>query len=1058
MQPTYHKYNAKFQEALATLNPQQLAAVNKMDGPVLVVAGPGTGKTQILAARIGKILTETDALPHEILCLTYTDAGAVAMRKRLFDFIGPDAYRVNIYTFHAFCNEVIQENLEYFGKINLEPLSDLDSALLFRELVDELPNTHLLKRFTGDVYYDVSRLKNLFSTMKRESWDAPMIKNAVDEYLADIPLREEFMYKRANAKAGIAIGDPKQKDIDAVADKMQQLLAAVGLYEQYTAKMKAAGRYDYDDMILWVLRAFREDEEILRKYQERYQYILVDEFQDTSGSQNELLRFILNYWETPNVFVVGDDDQSIFKFQGANMKNILDFANDYVNTLYTVVLKHNYRSNQHILNISKALIDNNRERLTKQLALDKNLQAAHPRFFDLEVEPLIREYDNPDQEMVDVALQIEKLIADGTEPGEIAVIYRNHSQVEDLVHFLDQKKIAVSTKRKINVLELPFGEKVINILRYMAMELDSPYSGDELLFELLHYDFFGIAPIEIAKASIQVSRDNYSGNQAKTSLRRYIGEMKTPKTDLFNTGEPTNKMKFLVGDIDFLLTDALSMTLQQFFQKMVAKMGILKYIMLQPDKGWYMQVLTSIFNFLKDESRKNPEITPGEFIATIDLMKRNNIALELNQVIFAENGVNFMTAHGSKGLEFEYVFLIGCTKKIWDSKGRNTGFSYPDTLTQASADDLAQKEESRRLFYVALTRAKQSLFISYPRKEKSGKEQEASQFVGEILADTDYAVQYPKVGEDAMMEFYLTQFNEAEKPKVELIDKNYINQLLQNYTLSVTHLSNYLDCPLKFYFQNLIKVPQGKSPAMAFGNAVHYALNRVFQELKDNNGDFAPTDEFMGHFRWYMYRNRDAFTKEDFKLRVDFGEKILPPYYELNTPRWNKITITERSIRNVEVQGVPINGKLDKIEFTGKQVNVVDYKTGRYRNAKDKFNRPNDADPNGGDYWRQAVFYKILIDHDRTSDWEVISTEFEFVEPVSEGEYIKEKVVINPQDIETVTGQIVNVYHKILNHEFNIGCGKKECEWCHFVRSNFEQEPANLLSLTGEDDVEDGRG
>jgi DNA helicase-2/ATP-dependent DNA helicase PcrA len=115
------KYNVKFQEALASLNPEQLAAVNKMDGPVLVVAGPGTGKTQILAARIGKILTETDALPNEILCLTYTDAGAVAMRKRLFEFIGPDAYRINIYTFHAFCNEVIQENLEYFGKLNLEP-------------------------------------------------------------------------------------------------------------------------------------------------------------------------------------------------------------------------------------------------------------------------------------------------------------------------------------------------------------------------------------------------------------------------------------------------------------------------------------------------------------------------------------------------------------------------------------------------------------------------------------------------------------------------------------------------------------------------------------------------------------------------------------------------------------------------------------------------------------------------------------------------------------------------------------------------------------------------
>src|SRR6202012_2439054 len=161
---------------------------------------------------------------------------------------------------------------------------------------------------------------------------------------------------------------------------MKKLLAAVAEYQRFDAKMKNRGRYDFDDMILWVLKAFKENEEILRQYQERYQYILVDEFQDTSGSQNELLKFILNYWDTPNVFVVGDDDQSIFKFQGANMKNILDFANDYVQSLYTVVLKHNYRSNQHILDVSRALIDNNLERLTAQLSLDKNLVSSHSRF------------------------------------------------------------------------------------------------------------------------------------------------------------------------------------------------------------------------------------------------------------------------------------------------------------------------------------------------------------------------------------------------------------------------------------------------------------------------------------------------------------------------------------------------------------------------------------------------------------------------------------------------------------------------------------------------------
>ncbi|WP_461450450.1 ATP-dependent helicase [Mucilaginibacter sp.] len=1042
MQPSITKYNEKFQQALANLNPEQLAAVNKMDGPVLVVAGPGTGKTQILAARIGKILTDTDASPNEILCLTYTDAGAIAMRKRLFDFIGPDAYRVNIYTFHAFCNEIIQENLEYFGKLNLEPLSELDGAMLFRELVDEFPNDHLLKRFTGDTYYDAPRLKRLFSTMKNEGWNEELINSAVKEYLEDLPNREEYAYKRANAKAGIKIGDPKQKEIDKEIDTMQKLLAAVSEYKNYAAKMAAKNWYDYDDMIIWVLKAFRENDEILRKYQERYQYILVDEFQDTSGSQNELLKFLLNYWETPNVFVVGDDDQSIFKFQGANMKNILDFANDYVAALHTVVLKHNYRSNQQILDISKALISNNNERLTSQLQLDKDLRASHPRFGELAVEPVIREYENPGKEVVDVAMQIKKLIDKGTPPNEIAVIYRNHSQVEELLQYLDVEKIAVNTKRKIDVLEQPFGEKIITILRYLAMEMDSPYSGDELLFEIMHYDFFNIAPIEIAKASIAVAKENYAiytNNQPKTSLRRYINDMRTPaQPGLFDSVQNV-EMKYLINNIELLLKDSVSITLQQFFQQVIGKMGILRYIMHQQDKGTYMQMLTSFFDFLKDESRKNPEIKLSDLILTIELMKKNNIRLSLNQMIFSEKGINFLTAHGSKGLEYEHVFFIGCDKKTWDAKGRNTGFSYPDTLTQSKGDDIAQKEESRRLFYVALTRAKQCLMISYSSTDKNGKDQEASQFVGEILADTHLQVEYPQVKEDDMIGFYATQFTIDDKPRVELLDTNYINQLLQNYTLSVTHLNNYLDCPLRFYFQCLIRVPSGKSPSATFGQAVHWALNRTFKKLKEWDEQFPPTEEFMKEFRWYMYRNRDSFTKEEFKLRLAYGEKILPAYYELNISQWNKIAVTERAIKNIEIQGVPIKGNLDKIEFEGKNVTVVDYKTGKYKNAIKKFARPTNEDLNGGDYWRQAVFYKILIDNDRTNDWQVVSTVFDFVEPEKDGDYRKEKLFITTEDTDTVTEQITTVYQKIMAHDFNTGCGKKECDWCHFVKSNFNQ-------------------
>jgi DNA helicase-2/ATP-dependent DNA helicase PcrA len=168
---------------------------------------------------------------------------------------------------------------------------------------------------------------------------------------------------------------------------------------------------------------------------------------------------------------------------------------------------------------------------------------------------------------------------------------------------------------------------------------------------------------------------------------------------------------------------------------------------------------------------------------------------------------------------------------------------------------------------------------------------------------------------------------------------------------------------------------------------------------------------------------------------------------------WNKVTVTERSIKNVEIEGVPIKGNLDKIEFNGKQVNIVDYKTGKLKNAKDKLRGPTNDQPNGGDYWRQAVFYKILVENDRTIDWEVASTVFEFVEPVSEGEYHKEKIVISPDDLTLVQEQVTNVYQKILAHDFNTGCGKKECDWCHFVRTNFKQAD-NIFDILSESEVE----
>ena len=206
--------------------------------------------------------------------------------------------------------------------------------------------------------------------------------------------------------------------------------------------------------------------------------------------------------------------------------------------------------------------------------------------------------------------------------------------------------------------------------------------------------------------------------------------------------------------------------------------------------------------------------------------------------------------------------------------------------------------------------------------------------------------------------------------------------------------------------------------------------------MQENNNQFPSKEMFIKDFDWYMQRHRENFTKEQFARRIEYGHEVLQNYYEANINSLNKVVTIERSIRNVVVKNVPLKGKLDKIEFDGKNANVVDYKTGDIDKAKDKLKPPNEKDPNGGDYWRQAVFYKILVDNYEQKDWKVISTEFDFIEPDKRKNYRKEKLVITPEDITSVTEQIITVWQKIQNKDFYNGCGKSDCHWCNFVKTN----------------------
>jgi DNA helicase-2/ATP-dependent DNA helicase PcrA len=1035
----------KFQQEYRRLNEEQRKAVDNIEGPVMVIAGPGTGKTQILAARIGKILLETDVLPHNILCLTYTEAGVIAMRRRLVQFIGADAYRVNLFTFHAFCNDVIQDNLSLFDKHSLYPISDLQRIQLMKELIDSFPKNHLLKRYRGDVYCEINSLVNLFSSMKNEGWTPAFINTKIDQYIAELPTRDEYFYKSTTST--YRKGDLKTSKLETEKNKMERLRSAVNEFDNYQQLMNKNNLYDFDDMINWVIKVFEENKNVLANYQEKFQYILVDEYQDTSGTQNRIIELLISYWSSPNIFVVGDDDQSIFRFQGANVENMENFAQGYTDLL-KVVLTHNYRSTQSILDISKSLIDNNEERLINKFkGLSKDLVSSNIKIKHVAHEPLVREYVSIKEEMVDITLQVSSLVEQGVAPNRIAVIYKENKYGEELLKYFRLKNIPVYSKRSVNILENAFAKKLIQLMRYLAAEHEMPYTGDSLLFEILHFDFYGIPPMEVARLTIEVNQKKHS---EQYSIRRLLYERakQFPKT-LFDKGMEAN-LKNTSAILEKLVADVSNVPLQTLFENIIVSGGVLKYIMQSNDKIELIRILTALFDFIKEETSRNPLLTVGGLMEIIDLMDQERIPLPLVQVSGNENGVNLLTAHGAKGLEFEYVFFAGANAHFWEKKKvPYNGFAFPDTMF-SSLPSCSPEEELRRLFYVALTRAEQHLFISYFNYRADGKEAEPSMFIQEILQEHTLELQRIFVPQEQALEFELLHFV-VQKPEIEKFEEDYITMLLDRFVMNVSALNNYLRCPLEFYFKTLIRIPSGKSETMEFGSAIHFAIQRLFEKMQLHLDKLFNREELVSDFKWFMNRHRENFTAEGFKRRIEYGEDILNSYYDQYAGSWNKIIAVERNIQ-VVYDGIPVKGKIDKLEFNNKEVNVVDYKTGDATSkwTKEKLWRPNDNLPDGGDYWRQAVFYKILVDNYESKKWKTVSTTFDFIEPDKNKQYHIEKVIIQPGDIETVAQQIKTVWNKIQERDFYTGCGKEDCHWCNFVKQNKLEVALHVIS---EDEV-----
>jgi DNA helicase-2/ATP-dependent DNA helicase PcrA len=1053
---TQLSYDEKFEQIYQSLNANQKDAVNHIDGPTMVIAGPGTGKTQILAARIANILKQTDTAPYQILCVTFTDAGVVAMRSRLESFIGPIAYQVNIHTFHSLCNQIILENTDYFGYKSVQAASDLEILQIISEIIDELPAQHPIKRLKGEVYLEAVDLKILFSIMKKEDFSVDFIKTRTDKHLEDMLESGSFYYKRAykDKKAG----DLKEDDYNKELEKHERLKAAADLYNVFTQKMKDKGWYDFDDMILWVINAFKNDPSFLLNYQEQFLYYLVDEFQDTNGSQLELINLLAKYDDNPNLFVVGDEDQSIYRFQGANINNIIDFEETYKNYIHTTVLTDNYRSSQSILDASKSLISYNSERIT---SVDKVLLAKGSINGNYnKLPPSLQVYQNDIQEMVGIGHQIKALHQQGVPYKNIAVLYRNHKHVDDLVAYFDIHQIPYNSFKKVNVLEELLIKKLLTILQYIEAENKKPFSGEAMLFQILNYDFYNIHPLDIAKISVEVSK-------SRKKWREFLGEKAQITASLFDTvssKESKAELNRLVSDLEYWIKQSNNLTLPQLVEKIIAKGGVLSYVMHAPDKRWQLQVLRTFFDFVKAQAAKNPQIAINDLVQLVEEYNRFSISLDAIQMTSSPDSVNLMTLHKSKGLEFEYVFMIKCTESDWTNKNKNKrDFNISKYVSTHSVTSGDQKdiEELRRLFFVGMTRAKKELFISYYSKTINDKDVSKLQFVSELIESAGLQEKNVQVDETELFDFESAYYRFDETPDFDLIDHAFIDEILKNYMLSVTHLNSYLKCPITFYFNNVLRVPSAKNENLAFGTAIHAAFESLLK-AKAVQSEMPDVSIFITGFVKSMHQNRDSFTDKSFERLMLHGKEVLTAYYNNYQNELAALTTfdVEKNLNSVNFDGIPLKGKLDCVILDGSKAFVVDFKTGKYENAKRKCKPPKEGATEddkfelqfGGDYWRQMMFYALLIKHDERYNKQMIGGEMDFVEPVVNGgtsKFFKEKFQVLPNELAIVEHQIKDTYFKIKNHEFEKGCGDESCDWCNFVKFYLKKEVHLTNQLPG---------
>ncbi|MCX7996325.1 MAG: ATP-dependent helicase [Patescibacteria group bacterium] len=996
-----------FDSAYSRLNSAQQQAVQTVEGPVMVIAGPGTGKTQILILRIANILRKTQMNPENILALTFTEAAAHEMRLRLVGLTGNDGYRVPIYTFHGFCNHVIKQNPESFDDLlSATDIAELDQLRIVQGILESQPYKYI--KPTGKVLYYLKPLVSAINQLKKEGITPEELSDAVFKQQNQLESMPDLYYE-----SGRYAGKMRGK-YRAMEKSIRKNTELADVYRRYQAQLREHDVYDFNDMILKVIVQLEKQDELLLRLQEQFQYILIDEHQDTNAAQNRLVELLCSFHDNPNLFVVGDEKQAIFRFQGASLENFLYFRKRYP-AATLIQLDTNYRSSQVLLDAAASLIlaDGTTVLFRESATLKAGNMIPNVPVSVAVLEDYYAEYYY-------VAEEVKKLAESGIPYAEIAVIARRNADLAPVTYVFERQGIPYTFDSDLNILEDLEIEKVLLLFRAIAEP-----NNDELLVRIMHFDCFGIYVMDIYRL---LDEAHHLRIPFWEILERHATES---PVGLRHPGPPAEFFRNLVK------WNSLShqVRFDELFITVINESGFLRSSLGKPSAFDFIGKLTSLFKDCQLNLFRNRQFSLKDFIVYLDDLAKHRLQLRSRPAVATSDAVQLMTAHKSKGREFGYVFILNVTEGRWGKSGKgHTHFTLPwDILgiTQAEAEGTEDSDE-RRLFYVALTRAKQEVILTYSSSALDGNKQLPSRYISEINPETrrkrDTISFNHRFAKDKAV--ILSPKKSADLRKIFHEHTNFLVSRLEQQGLSVTALNNYLTCPWRFFFRSLIRMPEVKDASQLFGTAIHEALDRYLHERQKRKPDQV---FLLTAFRKAM--EAQPFRSDEFEIWLERGIKALGGYYDFVIRDWNNPVESEITITGVPVHGnLFLKGKIDMIEIVSASNEVIihDFKTGK---PKSRGEIEGSTKSSNGDYKRQLVFYKLLIDGYRNGFYIFRGAQIDFVEPTEAGTYKSEFFSITADDVKKLLDDIERLRRDISELGFiDRYCEDPDCEYCALRR------------------------